>query len=105
VKIWTFDYDPSCGSTSPIETSCEDGTFGYPRLDAEGRTMFVNSHFRTKGEAWKALRNNAAAHQSMLSTAYRDAQAHLRRTTDDLAKVASFTSEVERAFERDKDQA
>ena len=41
------------GKTKPIAVECEN--FGYPNVDADGETMYENSHFKTEDEAWQAV--------------------------------------------------
>jgi len=99
--VWTFNYSTTDGSTSPIETSCEAGTFGYPNRTVDGAIMHVNTHFRTKAEAWRGLIANADASQSMDASNYREAQVRLRHATDRLAASAAFASDVHAAHAKE----
>lgn len=102
VPIWTFNYDPDTGQTSPIATTCAPGKFGYPNQDDEDRTMYENTHYLVEADAWTRLIANADAAVSHMTSDYRRAQENLRAATDNLAKHAAFAAEVHAAHEKFK---
>lgn len=59
--------------------------------------MFVNTHFLNVTDAWKALSDNAEAHERTCAREYRNAQDALKAATKRLADVAAFASEVREA--------
>lgn len=91
-SVWWYggeDVDAPVQTTGP----------GHPGRDAEGRTMWVNTHFATEAQAWGKIVGNARARQSLASTFYRDAEARLAACTKDLAHEAARRTDIERAFE------
>lgn len=55
VEVWFADTE----SGRPERTTCDEP--GWPRCDAQGRTMFENTHYPTEREAWSRVRADAKA--------------------------------------------
>ena len=80
--VWKADYSKS----EPTPVECE--VFGYPNKDANGDTMFANSHYATKEEAWEHIINNLQAGMKMRARDRRDSQERLQRITTELADIS-----------------
>lgn len=50
IKLWKSKYDEATATASLIEVECPNGR--WPAVDADGETVFDNSHFNTREEAF-----------------------------------------------------
>lgn len=94
MKVYRVDY----GVTHPVEVECAE--FKLLECDADGKRMYENTHFIDLTAAWKKLKREAAAGQSLAASDFVQAQSMLRRKTEDLAKAAAFRSAVDAEFAR-----
>lgn len=92
-RVWYVGGD----MTEPEETTCE--ALGWPNLDAQGRTMYDNSHYSDLAAAWDSLLRERKAHVSLQTMSLRDLQAKVRRVTEATAQAACLWSEAQEKFE------
>jgi hypothetical protein len=87
-----------CGDTKPVPVECDGLDYLMP--DADGRTMYENTHFATEAEAWECLLDEVKAGESLAERDYRQAKDVLERCTRALADAAQERVATERNFER-----
>ena len=59
-----------------VRVECPDGT-KYPADDADGETIYDNTHFPTESEAWRRLMSEAQAGVSLAGSRVKDARSRL----------------------------
>lgn len=67
----------------------------YPHTDADGDTIYENSHFKTEAEAWKVLEENAAAWVRSTAQDLERTRKHEAQLTRDLADRALALTQVQ----------
>ena len=90
MKLWKArggDEDPGI-----IEVECPKGR--YPACDADGETIFDNTHFDTEAEAWERLAGDAAAGLSMTTGHVVDLRTRLAKAEREVVDAAVFNELV-----------
>ena len=62
--------------TSPIEVACPDGL--HPNKDADGISIYENTHFKTEREAWQNIEDNVTAGVSLAGSEVKRAEEMMR---------------------------
>lgn len=82
-------------SVKPVE--CE--IMEYPKLDSEGDTIYKNSHFKTKQEAYNNVIKNCQAGVSILTRQIIAARENLRKLESLLADECIDLERLKRELE------
>lgn len=92
-KLWRVEY----GIPHPVETMADNPS--YPNTDASGNTIFENTHFTDKDEAWdKCIREHrAGVHLAALRVM--EARRRLNDAEKSAADATIFYSDAVKAFE------
>ena len=72
----------------PVEVEVETGV--YPERDADGDTIFENSHFWRIGECWDSILSNQEAHVVLATRDYEGAKQRVYTTKTTLAEAAAW---------------
>ena len=85
------------GSDNDVEpVACEAEVFGHPHSTTTGETMFQNTHFRTREEAWESIDRSISAHLSLAYNDVMDARSRMRKAESHMLEAGM------RAAERNK---
>jgi hypothetical protein len=76
----------------------------YPDKDSEGDTIYANTHFINKAEAWEWLHDDAAAHISLVASRIEQARSALRTAEQDAADAVVREANIRAMFEDDQHQ-
>lgn len=82
----------------PRQVECE--VFAHPHNDAEGDTIYVNTHFATEAEAWEASEAEAAAHVSLAASGVKHARSALAKAEKEAADAAVHFATIRDARRR-----
>jgi len=83
--------------TKPVAVECPEPS--WPNKDADGETIFNNTHFVLEGETWEKLRSEHEATLRMAAGSLRSARARVDELTKELADVVLEREECERNFD------
>jgi hypothetical protein len=87
VKVWKLTSE-----NIPREVECE--VFKYPHTDADGDTIFENTHWLTEAEAWDYALTDANARISLAARSVRDARQRLAQEEKEAADAALMLAAV-----------
>ena len=76
-------YRGTDGDIEPVEFECE--VFGFPHTTTGGDTMYKNTHFSTKEEAWDSINKSWEVGIHLLSLALKRYKGKVREYTDKVA--------------------
>lgn len=91
--VYKWDFE----TPRPIPVECE--TPGFPNRDADGDTMYVNTHYATEEEAWGSLVEDRKAGLSLSTRSMRELQRRLKAETEAVAEAAAQFVEVEANYQ------
>lgn len=84
------------GTPRPIAVECEVPS--YPHCDADGKTIFVNTHFLSEAEAWDRVVSEHDAGLSMEARRVKNLRAELAEAEKQLADAAILATDAREAF-------
>jgi len=68
---------------------------GHPNLDANGYTMYVNTHFLTEAEAWRHLQNEREAHLRNAAASVEYAEEELKKAQARLLEAGKLLAKFQ----------
>lgn len=74
------------GESEPIAHTCE--VFGYPNRTTSGETMYENTFFMERADAWDAVRSNLEAREGEALSRLLQAQSEVDAATRKIVQVA-----------------
>jgi len=103
MKMWKSVYE----EPYVVEVECEVPE--YPNTDADGDTIFDNTHFKTQGEALEEQKDQAIAGISLDTSAIKRAEENLFNAKERLCQSAVMFDFITKALcniqrEREKEQ-
>ncbi len=84
--------------TAPVAVECE--VPGYPNLDANGATMYENTHFADEAAAWAQVLAECYAGESLDASAVIRVEEELKHRKDRLVRSAIAAVEARENFEK-----
>jgi len=75
-----------------IQVECPNGL--HPANDADGKTIYENTHFKTSKEAWKRLQREAQAWLSLALGNQRRIKGDLEEANDNIIKASTALDNV-----------
>ena len=94
IKLWKYRIDKDAQEFVVVEVECPNGRF--PERDADGETVYDNTHFDTRAQAVRACHDSATAQCRYIALSIRSARDHLQRLEMDAADACVFLESAER---------
>lgn len=82
----------------PIQVECD--VVGFPNVDADGETQFVNSHFDTEAEAWEKGKSETLAWISLVGSEIERLEGVLAAKREDAGRASVAWKNFKQAYER-----
>lgn len=82
LKLWRADLE----EMKAIQVECPDGR--YPEKDADGESIYENSHYDKEEDAVECVRRNAEAYVKMAGDRIIEAERNLAEQKDNAANAA-----------------
>jgi phosphate starvation-inducible protein PhoH len=95
--MWRAEAD----MTAPKQVEAEP----WPGKDADGVSVYTNTHFATVEDAWESLLSERAAHVAIAGRTVTSARRELRQAEEEAGRAAELFSEAQENFERWKREA
>jgi hypothetical protein len=89
VKVWKADRS----KTAPIQVECE--VFSWPNQDADGETIYDNSHFTNEDDAWETIIANHKAGVSLACMEVNQLRSELTKAEAKVVKWSMLLNETE----------
>ena len=91
-------YRGTDGDNYPVEMKCKK--FGYPYKTICGETMYNNTHFLTKHEAWESILKSVNARVSLAGMAIEKTESELKNAQKHAGEAAKHYVTVHRKYNR-----
>ena len=99
IKLWKSKYDEATATASLIEVECPNGR--WPAVDADGETVFDNSHFNTREEAFAHRLRDAECMILFNARNVADLRQRMRDAEKYAADAVTYRAAVEALRERE----
>lgn len=77
------------GDTAPVAVECPGPTAAYPSRDANGATIYVNTHFPTLEAAWAKLISSVRSQLFLAERDLQNAEAARRKAEQSMVKAGT----------------
>jgi len=99
MKVWRA----TDGDNAPVEMDCEE--FGYPHRTTCGQTMYENTHFRTKAEAWENIRQSCKAGMFLLARSINECEARLIELREQAANEVKRFAGIPEKLDKERNES